>query len=158
MPTKTVSLKVEIRPSEPQSQNGVSSQQRDALSTIDEIVEAEKPKNKIDVQTKICVEKNVEKSIETVIVEPTKTPKLKKLLPRHIRDSRSRSKSPMTPAAAMSSKANGQCVDLNVTSTSDVSAGTKVFAKWVERTEVRYWAGNGSKHEYNSTLSFECIL
>ena len=61
LPTKTVSLKVEIRPSEPQSQNGVSSQQRDALSTIDEIVEAEKPKNKIDVQTKICVEKNVEK-------------------------------------------------------------------------------------------------
>lgn len=110
------------------------------VATTAAAVESEKPKSRgsvVQMSTKISTPSSEVKKTasDQVISEPQKP---KKLLPRHLRDSRSRSKSPMTtPTPTMS-----RCVDANQTSDdNDLSEGAKVFAKWVDRTEVRYWPG-----------------
>jgi hypothetical protein len=144
--TKTFSIQVPIVTRTPSSEKEEKKetktpldQQSNELSTVDEKGEFEKPKN--DDTTKLSNSSDIARNvvIESVIVEPLSTSKrirTKKLLPKHIRDSRSQS--PMMVAGA-------RCVDPDQTSSSDKSGqiveGTKVFAKWVERTDVRYWPG-----------------
>ena len=143
--TKTYSIQVPIVTRTPSSEKEEKKetktpldQQSNELSTVDK-GEFEKPKN--DDTTKLSNSSDIARNvvIESVVVEPLSTSKrirTKKLLPKHIRDSRSQS--PMMAAGA-------RCVDPDQTSSSDKSGqiveGTKVFAKWVERTDVRYWPG-----------------
>jgi hypothetical protein len=138
--TKTFSIQVPIVTRTPSSEKEENKETKsNELSTVDEKAKFEKPKN--DDTTKLSNSSDIARNvvIESVVVEPLSTSKrirTKKLLPKHIRDSRSQS--PMMAAGA-------RCVDPDQTSSSDKSGqiveGTKVFAKWVERTDVRYWPG-----------------
>ena len=112
-------------------------------AAVVDVVEAEKPKKSgsvVQMSTRISTpSSDVKKSASDQVVSEPQKPK--KLLPRHLRDSRSRSKSPM-PTTTTPTPALPRCVDANQTfDDTDVPDGTKVFAKWVERTEVRYWPG-----------------
>lgn len=97
-----------------------------------EEVESEKPKKSVVAASEIAP---VVEEPSTPAASSSSRKRNKKLLPRHIRDSRSRSPFPV---------ASQQSVDTNqvsVASTHQISEGSRVFAKWVERTEIRYWPG-----------------
>ena len=104
------------------------------------IVEPEKSDN---APTKIAnIEIATASAVEPVVATPpatsTRVQRGKKLLPRHIRDSRSRSQSPMLAGMRY---VDSKQISIVKEKEEEICEGTKVFAKWVERTHVSYWPG-----------------
>ena len=110
---------------------------KDEAMSIDELEKSDNATTKI-ADIEIATASALEPVVATPPATSTRGQRGKKLLPRHIRDSRSRSQSPMLAGMRY---VDSKQISIVKENEEEICEGTKVFAKWVERTHVSYWPG-----------------